>query len=119
LTTVIAIKTKDGLNAYPQAMAYWESESKPELIAKVGIKKSAATSNRIARLNVTCRERIKVQRGWKTMKTQLSEGQLIQYNFVKPHMALENQTPADAAEIGIDAKDKWGALLEKALTTEV
>lgn len=32
------------------------------------------------------------------MKTPLAEGQRIQYNFVKPHMALEGQTPQTARE---------------------
>ena len=49
------------------------------------------------------------------MKTQLAEGQRIQYNFVKPHMALEGQTPADAAGVGVKGKDKWMSLLSEAL----
>lgn len=108
----------DGLSAYPQAMSYWEGESKPELVARVGIKKPAATNNRIERLNGTSRERIKVQRGWKTMTTQIAEGQRIHYNFVKPHEALDGQTPADAAGIGVQGEQKWLALLTKALTTQ-
>lgn len=51
-------------------------------------------------MNGTLRERIKVQRGWKSMKTQLAEGQRIQYNFVKPHAALEGQTLAEVAGAG-------------------
>lgn len=60
------------------------------------------------------RERVKVQRGWKTMKTPLAEGQRIQYNFVKPHMALEGQTPAQVAGIGVQEGNKWLALLQNA-----
>jgi|SRR5271157_354662 len=106
----------DGLSAYPQAIDWWQGE-KPELIAKVGIKKPHANNNRIERLNGTVRERVKVQRGWKTMTTPLAEGQRIHYNFVKPHMALEGQTPAERAGIGIEGKDKWLSLLKAALTT--
>jgi hypothetical protein len=40
------------------------------------------------RLNVTLRERVKVRRGWKSMKAKIAEGQRIQHNFVKPHVAL-------------------------------
>jgi transposase-like protein len=110
----------DGLNAYPQAMTWWESESgKPELVARMGVGKPHANNNRIERLNGTLRERIKVQRGWKSMKTPLAEGQRIHYNFVKPHMALEGQTPADAAGVGVDAKNKWMGLLKSALEKEV
>ena len=61
------------------------------------------------------RERVKVQRGWKTMKTPLAEGQRIQYNFVKPHMALEGQTPAQVAGIGVNGKNKWLAMLTEAV----
>jgi transposase-like protein len=70
-------------------------------------------NNRIERMNGTLRERVKVQRGWKTVKTALAEGNRIQYNFVKPHMALEGKTPAQ--EAGIDVKG-WKALLQKAVS---
>lgn len=81
----------------------------------MGVGKPHANNNRVQRLNGTLRERVKVQRGWKSMKTQIAEGQRIQYNFVKAHMALEGQTPAQVAGIGIKAKDKWLAMLTKAL----
>ena len=60
------------------------SKSKPEHIANAGIRKRHATNNRIERLNGTLRERVKVQRGWKSINTLIAEGQRIQYNFVKP-----------------------------------
>ena len=108
----------DGLNAYPQAMTWWESESgKPELVARMGVGKPHANNNRIERLNGTVRERVKVQRGWKSMKTSLAEGQRIHYNFVKPHMALEGQTPAQSAQVGSERKDTWASLLRSALLT--
>lgn len=108
----------DGLNAYPQAMEYWEGESgKPELVARMGVGKPHANNNRIERMNGTQRERFKVQRGWKSMETPIPDGQRIQYNFVKPHMALEGQTPAQAAGIGITSKNKWMDLLKGALDT--
>jgi transposase-like protein len=107
----------DGLNAYPQAMTWWESESgKPELVARMGVGKPHANNNRIERMNGTLRERIKVQRGWKSMKTPLAEGQRIHYNFVKPHVALDGQTPAQAAGVGLAQGNKWMELLEKAVT---
>jgi hypothetical protein len=67
----------------------------------------------IERVNGTLRERTKVQHGLKTVKTPIAEGQRIQYNFVKPHMALEGQTPAQNA--GLDVKG-WTKLLELAVT---
>jgi hypothetical protein len=104
----------DKLNAYAQVMEFWEGENgKPELVARMGVGKPHANNNRIERMNGTLRERVKVQRGWKTMKTPLAEGQRIQYNFVKPHMALEGQTPAQAA--GLTPKG-WKQLLTEAIT---
>lgn len=81
-------------------------------IANCGVGKPHATNNRIERLNGTLRERVKVQRGWKSKTSQIAEGQRIGYNFVKPHMALNGQTPAAAA--GIDVKG-WKELLQKAV----
>ncbi|MGP8126162.1 MAG: IS6 family transposase [Nitrososphaerales archaeon] len=108
----------DGLDKYKEGIAFGFAGNRPEHIAKVGIRKPHATNNRIERLNGTVRERIKVQRGWKTMKTPLAEGQRIHYNFVKPHMALEGQTPAERAGVGIDAKNKWLRLLRNAMETD-
>ncbi len=67
------------------------------------------------RLNGTIRERTKVVRAWKTHKTPLAEGQRIHYNFVKPHEALENQTPAQRAGVEIENKNKWESLIESAV----
>lgn len=49
------------------------------------------------------------------MKTPLAEGQRIHYNFVKPHMALEGQTPAQVAGIGVQGENKWLELLRRSL----
>jgi len=89
-------------------------QNRPQHIAKVGIGKPHANNNRIERLNGTLRERAKVQRGLKSMKTQLAEEQRIQYNFVKPHMALDGQTPAQAA--GLSPKG-WKELLTEAISS--
>ena len=86
-------------------------KGEPRHIAKAGINKPHANNNRIERLNGTQRERVKVQRGWKSMESKISEGQRIHYNFVKPHMALEGQTPAQRAGIGTESRKKWLELL--------
>jgi hypothetical protein len=78
-------------------------------VAKCGITKPHANNNRVERLNGTLRERVKVQRGWKSHNSAIAEGQRIYYNFVKPHEALGGKTPAEKA--GINGKNKWGKLL--------
>jgi transposase-like protein len=102
----------DALPAYTDTIRR-AFDKRPNHIAKAGIGKPHANNNRVERLNGTLRERVKVQRGWKSMKTQIAEGQRIHYNFVKPHMALDGQTPAQAA--GMDGQDTWMSLLKKAL----
>jgi transposase-like protein len=109
----------DAHRSYNEGISYaWFNDKRPKHIARAGLRKHDATNNRIERLNGTLRERVKVQRGWKTMKTPLAEGQRIQYNFVKPHMALEGQTPAEVAGVGVNGKNKWLAMLTEAITRD-
>lgn len=68
---------------------------------------------------MTLRERMKVQRGWKTEKTPLAEGNRLQCNFVKPHMALEGKTPAQVAGIKIERNNKWLTLLDGGLNKNI
>jgi transposase-like protein len=107
----------DALSSYANVQHANVKGWNPKLIAKAGMNKPHANNNRIERLNGTLRERVKVQRGWKSMKSQLAEGQRIQYNFVKPHMALEGQTPAERAGIKIQGKNKWLTLIQIASKT--
>ncbi len=105
----------DSLRSYGEAMLSWPTSQKPNHIARAGIKKPHANNNRIERLNGTLRERVKVQRGWKSFKTPIAEGQRIHYNFVKPHVALEGQTPAQVAGIGVQGENKWLILLKSGI----
>jgi putative transposase len=101
----------DAWKAYRQGIAEAFPTNKPQHIAKSGIAKPHENNNRIERLNGTIRERTKVVRAWKKHITPLAEGQRIQYNFVKPHQALEGQTPAQRAGIEIKARNKWAELM--------
>jgi transposase-like protein len=101
----------DALRAYREGIS--QNFKDVDHVAKCGINKPHASNNRVERLNATIRERTKVVRAWKKHKTPLAEGQRIQYNFVKPHQALEGQTPAQRAGIEIKGKNKWLCMLEK------
>jgi transposase-like protein len=98
----------DSLRSYYQAIPNGVKHAR-----NCGVGKPHETNNRIERLNGTLRERTKVQRGWKKLDSPLAEGQRIQYNFVKPHMALEGKTPAQVA--GIDVRG-WNRLLDMAVS---
>jgi hypothetical protein len=53
--------------------------------------------------------------GWRTFKTPIAEGQQIHYNFVKPHLALGNQTPAQVAGIRVEDENKRMELFKIAI----
>jgi transposase-like protein len=105
----------DALKSYQTLMASLPESERPQHVANAGVSKRHATNNRIERLNGTLRERVKVQRGWKNPASKIAEGQRIHYNFVKPHQALEGQTPAERAGIGVQGENKWLELLKAAL----
>ena len=85
--------------------------NKVDHIAKCGITKPHTNNNRVERLNGTLRERVKVQRGWKTHKSSIAEGQRIYYNFIKQHQALDGKTPSEKVGININEKNKFLKLL--------
>jgi transposase-like protein len=103
----------DGARAYNNIAHAQVKHWNPQVIARSGINKPHANNNRIERLNGTLRERVKVQRGWKSMESQIAEGQRIHYNFVKPHQSLAGMTPAQRA--GILEGRNWLELLSDAL----
>ena len=106
----------DGLDKYKEGIAFgFSGAQRPEQIARVGIKKPHANNNRVERLNGTLRERVKVQRGWKSFDSKIAEGQRLHYNFVRPHSALEGQTPAERAGIGIEGANKMLNLLKTSI----
>ncbi|MFL6327244.1 MAG: hypothetical protein ACJ72J_00125 [Nitrososphaeraceae archaeon] len=69
-----------------------------------GHNKPHADNNRIERLNGTLRERVKVQRGWKSYKPTITKSEHINYNFVKPYLALDEKTPAKKSDIQIKVR---------------
>lgn len=63
-------------------------------------------------MNGTLRERVKDQRGWKTHKSAIAEGQRIYYNFIKPHHALDGKTPTEKVGLKINGKNKFMKLIK-------
>ena len=107
----------DALHSYNDAVRF-SFGGKVEHIANAGVRKTHANSNRIKRINGTLRERVKVQRGWKNMTSQIAEGQRLHYNFVKPHQALEGQTPAERAGLVVEGQNKWLGLMKAAIASK-
>ena len=71
-------------------------------------------NNKMERLNGEIRDREKVVRGVKKPDSPLIEGYQIYHNYVRPHMALENRTPADLAGIQVEGENKWLTLIQAA-----
>jgi len=71
-------------------------------------------NNKMERMNGEIRDREKVVRGVKKPDSPLIEGYQIYHNYVRPHMALENRTPADLAGIAVHGENKWLTLIQNA-----
>lgn len=102
----------DSLRAYIDGIG--KNIPNAEHIRSCGVNLPHRNNNRIERMNGTLRERTKVQRGLKTVNTPIAEGMRIQYNFIKPHEALEGKTPAEASGIKTEGVNKWLSLMRSA-----
>jgi hypothetical protein len=65
-------------------------------------------------LNREMRDREKVMRGLKKPDTSILTGYQIYHNYVRPHEALNGQTPADACGIEVKGKNKWLTIIQNA-----
>ena len=84
---------------------FWtmRKDTRPELIRKIGLR-AVNSNNSVERLHGTLKDRTRVTRGLKeeeTVRTLLTEGWFVHYNFVRPHQSLEGKTPAQASGIEI------------------
>jgi transposase InsO family protein len=71
-------------------------------------------NNKMERFNGEVRDREKIVRGVKKSGSPLLACYQIYHNYVRPHMALNGQTPADKARIQVRGKDKWLTLIQNA-----
>ena len=72
------------------------------------------STNLIERVQGTLKERTKVMRGLKTLKSMndFLKGWVIHYNYFRPHLSLNDKTPAEVAGIAFPYKN-WKELIEK------
>lgn len=112
----------DGLNSYRDAYdpISLGNYGKIAHIANVGIR-SHVGNHRVERLHNTMREREKVMRHLKKANSaeKVFKGYRAYYNFVRPHMALENRTPAQEAAIPIQlGTNRWLDLIRQAARSQ-
>lgn len=77
------------------------------------VDKSKST-NIVERVQGTLKERTKVMRGLKTFESMRDflKGWVIHYNYFRPHLSLNDRTPAEVAGIDFPYKN-WKELIEK------
>jgi len=102
----------DALGVYPDGIERIFGAYSRHIQAK-GITHEINT-NIIERFHGTLKERTKVLRGFKTIDTAelILDGFLIHYNFFRPHMTLNNKTPAEVAGIKAPVRN-WTELVRK------
>lgn len=106
----------DGLQTYHDAIwKIYGSLKKARRVQHVrspGLK--TGNKNRIERFHGTFKERYKVMRGLKNPETgfALVKGFNLQYNFLRPHEALDGRTPAESAGIALPFEDGWANLID-------
>lgn len=105
----------DGLQSYHDAYQkeFWESDrTKRTLHIRHIHLRGDKNNNKMERLNGEIRDREKVVRGLKKKDSPLLKGYQLYHNYVRPHMALDGQTPADKCGIKIEGDNKWITLIQ-------
>ena len=65
------------------------------------------------------RDREKIFRGLKKFDTPIIPGLQAYYNYTKKHGGLKGKTPAEAALITVDGRNKWITLIQNAALCRV
>lgn len=110
----------DGLRSYHNAYMkeFWtqKRETKPIHIKHIHLQ-GDMNNNKMERFNGEFRDREKVMRGIKKDDSVIFDGYQIYHNYVRPHMALNGDTPAEKAGIKIEGDNKWITLIQNASKT--
>ena len=101
----------DGLGIYPDAIEQVFGADSEHIRAKSLT--AEINTNIIERFQGTVKERTKVMRGLKPLKSAkiISEGFIIHYDFLRPHMTLKGKTPAVVAGLKLPFKT-WIELVD-------
>jgi len=70
-------------------------------------------NNKMERMNGEIRDRKKVMRGLERKDSPILTGYQLFHNYIRPHMALNGQTPAERAGIKVEG-NKWLTIIQNA-----
>ena len=105
----------DGLRAYHHAITkeFYTMKAPRTQHVRVPNIRNRSNNNMVERLHGTIRERNKTMRGLDNEESAqtIIDGMRIYYNFIRPHMALDGQTPAEKVGIAKLKKNKWQDLI--------
>jgi transposase-like protein len=71
-------------------------------------------NNKMERMNGEIRDRERVMRTLEKADSPILEGYEIFHNYIRPHMALDGKTPAEAAGIKVQGENKWITIIQNA-----
>jgi transposase-like protein len=108
----------DGLGSYHQA---WQkvfnrrtwSDMTPKHIREIRLA-GKIHNNKMERMNGEVRDREKVMRGLKKSDTPILKEYQLYHNFIRPHEALDGETPADRCGIKVEGSNKWLTIIQNA-----
>jgi transposase-like protein len=107
----------DGAPNFHEAFVdeYWTSKlaDRPEHIRDITLD-GERHNNKMERMNGEIRDRERVMRTLEKPDSPILAGYQLFHNYIRPHMALEGRTPAEAAGIQILGENKWLTLIQNA-----
>jgi transposase-like protein len=89
----------DGLSSYSKALNELQN-NRIVHVYNVGLTRQEDNNNRLERLHGTVRSWVKTQRGLKGKSQELFNVRRLYYNSIRPHMALQDKTPAKTDKDG-------------------
>lgn len=109
----------DGLRAYQHAITkeFYTMKAPRTQHVRVPNIRNRSNNNMVERLHGTIRDRNKTMRGLDSEPTAqtMMDGMRIYYNFIRPHMALNGDTPAKKSGIVELEQNRWLGLNRKSL----
>ena len=71
-------------------------------------------NNKMERFNGELRDREKVMRSLKNVETPILKGLEIYHNYIRPHTALNGQTPSARCGLEVEGQNKWLTVIQNA-----